>query len=186
MTTPVGPKLMTVDEFTRLTDESRYELVRGEIIQMAPPGAQHGDLASRIDRRLGTYVEEHALGKVLVETGYILAENPDTVRAPDISFLRRERIPAEGLPRGFIAGSPNLAIEIVSPSDTAEVIDEKVHDYLSHETSLVWVVQLRTRSVAVYRSNGTVSVLRAVAGDSLEGEDVVPGFSLPLTELFEL
>lgn len=177
------PTLMTAEELERLPDNgTHYELVKGELVEMAPPGGEHGGLAIDIGGPLNAHVKQNKLGRVLVETGYKLARNPDVVRSPDVSFLRRQRIPASGLPRGYIDGSPDLAVEIVSPGDTAEEIEAKVQDYLTYGTRLVWVVQPKTRTVTAYYSDGRARVLREK--DALDGEDVVPGFTLALTDLW--
>lgn len=174
---------LTAEDLLRLPEDGRrYELVRGELIEMTSPGGQHGRIASRLDRRLGQFVETNALGEVMVEAGFCLECSPDTVRGPDVSFLAADRVPPEGLPAGFIAGAPDLAVEIVSPNDTAAKVQAKAQDYLTHGTWLVWVVEPETRTVLVYRPDGSAQLLGA--DDSLEGEDVVPGFVLPVRELF--
>lgn len=179
------PKLMTAQELERLPDDGyKYELVRGEVVRMAPPGGAHGGMASRIDRRLGPYVEANRLGEVLIETGYILAHDPDLVRAPDVSFLAQENIPVAGLPDGFINHAPDLAIEIVSPGDLVTEVAAKVAEYLAHGTRLVWVIEKKTRSVTVYRLDGSAQMLRAATNSILSGEDVIPGFAIPVHELF--
>jgi Uma2 family endonuclease len=175
--------LVTAADFARLPEgNGRYELVRGELVPMVPPGGEHGKLATGIVLALGSYVRTNDLGEVLVETGYYLSRDPDTVRAPDVSFIRRDRIPAAGIPRGFIDGPPDLAIEIVSPGDRAEEIDDKIHDYLTSGTRLVWLIQPRTRSVTVFRPDGTARLLQA--GGMLDGEAIVPGFTLPVEQLW--
>jgi Uma2 family endonuclease len=116
------------------------------------------------------------------DTGFILADNPDTVRAPDIAFVRTERLPAGELPLGYLRLAPDLAVEIISPSETAEDIQEKVEDYLRAGTSQVWTVYRKTRSVVIHYANGSTSVLRE--NDSLEGGDLIPGFSVPVAKLF--
>lgn len=175
--------LMTVDELAQLPDYERFELVKGEMVQMAPPGGEHGELALDLGSILRAYVRANDLGKAFVETGYILRRDPDTVRGPDISFLRKDRLPPEGTPRSFIDGPPDLAIEIVSPHDTVEEVDLKVEDYLQSGTRLVWVVQPKSRRVMVYRPDGSGRMLQAY--ETLTGEDVIPGFELPLTELWQ-
>lgn len=177
-------ELLTAEDLLRLPgDGHHYELVRGKLVEMTPPGGQRGRIASRLDRRLGEFVDRHALGEVMVETGFCLECAPDTVRGPDISFLAADRIPSEGLPAGFIPGAPDLAIEIVSPNDTASEVQAKVQDYLTHGTRLVWVVEPKTRTVLVCRQDGSAGLLDL--DDALDGEDVLPGFVLPLRELFE-
>ncbi len=118
----------------------------------------------------------------MVESGFLLASQPDTVRGPDISFAAAERVPSEGLPEGFFPGAPDLAVEIVSPGDTDVEVQDKVMDYLTHGTRRVWVVRPRQQTVTVHRPDGTARLLQGK--DVLDGEDVVPGFTFLLQELF--
>jgi len=179
-------KLLTAEDLARMPElptGERYELAEGELIVMPPPGAFHGRFASRLDSRLRPFVEAHVLGEVFVETGYLLRRDPDTVRAPDVSFVSAARIPAGGLQEeGFFPGSPDLAVEIVSPGDLDAEVEGKVDDYLEYGTRLVWVVRPKQRTVTVYHPDGTAR--RLGLGDTLEGEDVLPGFILPLSDLF--
>jgi Uma2 family endonuclease len=132
---------------------------------------------------LGIYILENKLGVIFAaETGFILATNPDTVRAPDVAFVRKERLPAGGLPLGYLPISPDLAVEVISPFETAEDIQEKVEDYLRAGTSQVWTVYRKTRSVVIHYANRSTSVLRET--DNLEGGDLLPGFSVPVAKLF--
>ncbi|HEU0021538.1 MAG TPA: Uma2 family endonuclease [Dehalococcoidia bacterium] len=174
----------TAADLMRISSQGqRCELVKGELVEMAPAGGRHGLIASRIDRRVGSFVEQNNLGGVFAaETGFRLARNPDTVRAPDVAFVTRERLPAEDLLVGFPDLVPDLVVEVVSPSDSAGAVQAKLEDWLRSGASLVWVVYPDTRSVAVYRSLDQVSIL--TPGDSLEGGAVLPGFSCPVSELF--
>ena len=178
--------LLTAGEFFRLYShkEEHYELVKGEVIEMAPPGGIHGGIAVNISIALGTFVRQHNLGRVVVESGVWLERQPDTVRGPDVAFITRERIPAEGLPRGFFEGAPDLAVEIVSPSDTATDLEIRVHDYLRNGTQRVWVVYPDSRRVAVHRPDGTARWYSEDA--AIEDQEFLPGFSLPLREIFGL
>ncbi|MCW5851838.1 MAG: Uma2 family endonuclease [Anaerolineae bacterium] len=175
--------LLTVEDFACLSEgDSHYELAQGRLVVTGLTGGEHGALIVEVGAALRAYVAHRQLGVVLLRTGYCLARNPDTVRSPDVSFLRQERIPASGLPRGYIDGPPDLAVEIVSPGDRAEDIEAKVQDYLAYGTRLIWVVQPRTRTVTVYYPDGQARVLRGE--DRLNGEDVVPGFTLALADLW--
>jgi len=121
---------------------------------------------------------------VVAESGFRLEQQPDTVRGPDVAFIARERIPAEGLPRAFFEGPPDLAVEIVSPSDTAADLEIRVHDYLRNGALRVWVVYPDSRRVAVHRRDGTARWYSEDA--AIEDEGLLPGFSLPLREIFGL
>ena len=181
----VEPKLMTADELMRLPDDGqRYELVRGELRAMAPGGAEHGSVAGTFHISLGPHVRAHNLGRTYIaDTGYRLTTDPDTVRAPDVAFVRRERVEDSGRVRGYWAGAPDLAVEVISPSDLYAEVDEKVAEYLEHGARLVFVVNPRRRTVAEHRPGEPVRVL--TVEDTLDGHDVVPGWSLPVRDLFE-
>jgi Uma2 family endonuclease len=174
--------LLTAEDLLRLPDSGRwYELVKGELVEMTPVGLEHGDLAALVLSRLRYYVEAHQLGLAAMEVGFFIERAPDTVRAPDVCFISAARLPS-GRREGYFEGAPDLAVEVISPGDVAVEVEAKVQDYLSHGTRLVWVVHPRTRTVTTYHPDGSARVLRA--GDMLEGEDVVPGFQLALSELF--
>lgn len=175
----------TAEELLRLPDSSeRYELVRGELRKMNPAGARHGRIAMKLGARLDRYTTVKNLGIVLAaETGFRLSRSPDTVRAPDISFVARERIPLGGPPDGYWDLSPDLAVEVVSPNDTAAEVQSKVQMWLEAGTRLAWVVYPGTRSVVAHNSLKDISTL--TANDILTGGGVVPGFQIPVTEVFE-
>lgn len=175
-------KLITADELFEMGDIGRCELIKGEIIHMAPASAEHGDIAAELLRLIANHVKENKLGKVFAaETGFILARNPDTTRAPDVAFLRKERVPTK-YRRGFFDGPPDLAVEVVSPSDTHSELAAKVEDWLSAGTISVWVVDPPNRTIEVYRARNQVR--RYSATDTLTDEPMLPCFSLPLAELF--
>ena len=157
--TLIAPKLMTADDLFDLPcDHMRHELVRGELRTMPPAGFDHGSIGMSLSWRLAHHVHSNSLGAVLLaETGFILALDPDTVRAPDISFVRSDRIPAEGNPK-FFHGPPDLAVEVVSPNDTSEEVEDKVLDWLEAGTKLVWVVSPKHRRVTVYRSLTEIAI----------------------------
>jgi Uma2 family endonuclease len=177
-------RLMTADELWRLPDDHMvHELVRGELRTMAPSGSEHGFLGMRLGARLMMYVESRKLGCVFnSDTGFVLGRDPDTVRAPDTAFVSQARIPAGGLPVKYFPGAPDLAVEVISPSDTLEEVEEKVADYLAAGTRLVWVVNPRRKTVTVYRSPEAAQILRG--DDELDGGDVVPGFRCAVAEVF--
>jgi Uma2 family endonuclease len=180
----IEPKLMTAAELERLPrDGQRHELVRGELRTMPPAGFEHGDLTQVFGSSLGPYVRAHQLGKVVVgDIGFRLTVDPDTVRAPDVAFVCRERVEAAGRVPGYWPGAPDLVVEVISPNDLYTEVDEKIAEWLEHGARLVFVVNPRRQTVAVHRPGQPVRVL---AGDALlDGEDVVPGWTLPLRELF--
>lgn len=171
--------MMTADELLHLPDDGfRYELVRGELRKMSPTNLEHGDVAMLIAYSLHGHVKKHRLGKVYInDVGFRLERNPDTVRAPDIGFIRNERIVRS---RKFYEGAPDLAIEVISPGDSFTEVEEKTADWLSGGTSAVVIVDPKRRTVRIDRANGKVNVTDAIAVD-----DIVPGWRLPLAEIFE-
>lgn len=178
-------RLMTARELLYMPQDShRYELVKGGLIQMSPAGARHGRIAGKLLIQLGAHVETNRSGEVFAaETGFLLSRHPDTVRAPDVSFVAREHIPPEGVPEDFWPFAPDLAVEVISPGDTVQEVETKVFEYLEAGTRLVWLVNPKTRRVTVYRLPSEVHIL--TVNDTLDGAEVIPGFTLPLKELFE-
>lgn len=175
---------MTIGEFVRLPDqEGRMELVRGAVVREPPPGAEHGHVGFRLARALADHVEENDLGIVAtLETGFVLEVEPPTVRAPDVAFVARGRLPADGIPTGYWPLPPDLAVEVVSPSDRADAIEEKALDYLRCGVREVWIVHPRSRSVTVYRSSVDLEALGE--DEELGGGDLIPGFSVRVGDLF--
>ncbi len=179
---PPPPALMTADELlsVRIPD-TRVELVRGVLAVREPAGGRHGRVTTALTRHLANHVDAHRLGVVYAaETGFRLARHPDTVRAPDVAFLRRDRLP-EPEPTGFPDLAPDLVVEVLSPGDRPGEILTKVADWLFAGTRLVWVVDPERRLARVYRHDG--SELIVSADQALDGEDVVPGFSCPLASI---
>jgi Uma2 family endonuclease len=177
-------KKITAEDLLRLPDDGfRYELVKGELRKMPPAGIEHGYLANRASWRLTQYVETHQLGKVFVaEPGFQLTANPDTVRAPDVAFISQQRLEEIGLVRGYWPGAPDLAIEVISPNDIYTEVQDKVLQWLDAGTRMVVVVNPRQQTVAVYRSRTDIAIL--TKNDTLDGNDVVPGWTLPIADLF--
>ena len=184
MMSSVLPQTLTANELLRLPDTGmRYELVRGEIVELMPPGGKHGAIGVALAMLLRLWTKQYTGGYVAVEAGYILAYNPDTVRGPDVSYVRSERTPTKGIPEGFWDLAPDLAVEVVSPSETAEDVREKVRDFLRAGTPLVWTVYPRTREVIVHTTDGLARTYGE--SDTLEFPDVLPEFSCTVAELFE-
>lgn len=182
MTTQV--QLTTADELLHLpSGEHRYELIRGELKTMAPAGYEHGTLAALVTGLLFAHVHAQKLGKVTAaETGFKLASEPDTVRAPDVAFVSQKRLDEMGPVQGYWPGAPDLAVEVVSPNDLYTEVSEKVAEWLQAGSKMVVVVNPRTRQILVHLSPTDVTVLGVE--DTLEGGEVVPGWTLPIRELF--
>jgi len=128
------------------------------------------------------FVEPRALGEVLgAGTGFLIASDPDTVRAPDAAFIHADRV-SSGLPEGFFPGAPDLAVEVLSPDDRASEVLAKVEDWLSAGCRAVWVADPKTRTLTIYRSSGSAAILKTT--DSLTGGDLLPGLELPVANIF--
>lgn len=181
---PTTLQPVTADELLYMPHgEFRYELVKGELKKMSPTGGEHGVTVIRLSWPLAQYVQLNQLGLVCgAETGFKIASDPDTVRAPDVAFVSHDRIPVTGIPRGFWPGAPDLAVEVVSPGDTVYEVDEKVEEWLAAGARAVWLVNPKRRTVTVHRASGESAALRE--HDNLDGEDVVPGFLCPVAEIF--
>ena len=160
-------------------DGFRYELVDGEARKMTPASNEHGKIAMRVAWRLAQHVETHGLGSVYAaETGFRLASDPDTVRAPDAAFVSQARLDAVGAVAGYWPGAPDLVVEVVSPGDRSG----EVAAWLEAGTQMVVVIEPRPRTVTVHRTDGVIRTLRE--GDMLEGGAVVPGWKVPVVALF--
>ncbi len=178
--------LTTAEGLLRMPDDGfRYELIEGRLKQMSPAGIEHGVIIVRIASRLANHVEHNKLGVILAaETGFRLAQDPDTVRAPDVAFIQSTRIPEAGLPKAFWPGAPDLAVEVISPNDSTEEVEEKVNDWLDHGCSMVWVVSPKQKTITVYRSQTDITILSE--NETLDGRDVVPGFQCSVQEIFTI
>jgi Uma2 family endonuclease len=174
---------MTAEEFFELDIvDGRAELVRGEVVRMSFPGMEHGVIAVRTAARLLACAEARALGYVFVGTGCITAREPDTVRGPDVAFVSFARMAGQAPPPEFLPFAPDLAVEVISPSQRPKQIREKVQDWFDGGARRVWLVYPRTRNVYVLRSSTGVQILGP--DDTLTGEELLPGFSCPVGELF--
>ena len=185
------PALMTAEELLTYPepDNKRTELVRGRLVVREPPGMYHGEYAARVVMAIGTYLihdqaargAEQTRGRVLTcDPGFTLARNPDTVRAPDVAYVSRARW-AGPMPHGYGEFAPDLAVEIQSPNDRPGAVLAKIGDWLNAGALLVWVIDPIRRAVAVYRADGSHAVLDDT--ESLNGGDVLPGFTYAVAEL---
>jgi Uma2 family endonuclease len=185
MSTITPARLLTAEEFARLPqpeDGSQQELVNGVVITMPPPSFYHGQVCSKIDRKLGVFIDANRCGSLTCnDSGVILGRDPDTVRGPDLAFWGRERLP-EPPREGYPSIPPDLVVEVLSPSDVFTKVQRKVQQYIHAGVRLVWIVVPEDRSIAVYRPGQEPRILSD--GEALGGEDVLPGFSCPVAELF--
>lgn len=185
----VQEQLYTAGDLWELSHRAEYadkrlELIEGAIVEMSPTGIVHGVIVSKLDRLIGNFVEQHKLGTTTgAETGYRLKVNPDgrdTVRAPDVSFVASGRLPEE-LPDSYGLLAPDLAAEVVSPTDTADDIHERVQDFLRSGTRQVWVFYPKRRNAVVHTPDGA----RTIEADGvLDGGEVLPGFSVRVSDVY--
>ena len=177
--------MMTVDEFLSYPlPDAKGELVRGELRVTPPAGGPHGVAVANLLFVLSTYVRTHRLGSAFGDgVGYELLRLPRTVRVPDASFVHAERLPRDGVGPGLLEFAPDIAIEVLSPSETASDLEEKLNDYLISGTPLLWVVDPMRRTVMIVSADAPVRWLHE--GDTLDGGSVVPGFACAVSDIFE-
>ena len=175
---------MTADEFLVYpVRDAKAELVRGELRVSPPAGGPHGVAASNVIAALILHLHQHPIGRVFGDgVGYELLRLPRTVRVPDASFVRADRLPAEGVGPGLLKLAPDLAIEVLSPSETASELEEKLDDYLISGTPLIWVIDPVRRTVMIVSADAPVRWLRE--GDVLDGGTVVTEFTCAVSEIF--
>lgn len=184
MSAQVETRATTADELFNMPDDGfRYELVGGELRKMSPPGEEHGIVAMAIGASLYSHVKDNGLGRVYAaETGFRLSSDPDTVRAADVAFVRQERLDERAPGTGYRPGAPDLAVEVVSHSDRYSEVEEKVFQWLDAGAAMVLVVNPKKRTITTYRSRHDIHVL--TENDMVDGVDIVPGWTLPVSDLF--
>lgn len=174
---------ITLEEFLNLPDDGyRDEVSRGHLVREPQPGDQHGAITVEMVTILNNWLKEHPIGKLRTHSGFRLSRTPLTIRGPDIAFIRRQRLDTV-LESPFFEGAPDLAIEIVSPSNTASDLQEKIAEYMEAGTYAVWVIYPRTRSVVVHDANGEIRMLSR--RDTLTAPELLPGFEFPVERIFE-
>jgi len=176
-------EIMTAEQLERVQIPGKStELVRGRLVVLEPPGTYHGELAGRLLVRVGAFVESHRLGAVFAQdTGFKIASNPDTVRAPDLAFLGHERL-AHVARRGYAAVAPDFVAEILSPDDQPGEVRAKIAEWLTAGVRLVWELDPDRRIARIYRPGGSESLV--AAHGVLEGDTVLPGFRIELNDLY--
>lgn len=180
--------LLTEDDLLRMPDDGfRYELIEGELRQMAPTGFEHGRFTGKLHILLGAHVLAHKLGDVLAaETGFVIARTPDgraTVRAPDVAFVAAGRVPDDADTRKYLELAPDLVAETLSPSDTAVEVEEKIASWLRAGVRAALVVNPASRTVTVHRPPS--EIVRLTTQDELDLGDVIPGFRCRVSEIFD-
>jgi len=178
--------LLTSEDLLQMPrDDWRYELVEGVLHRMPPPGFEHGSFAGQLSGLLFTHVRQHKLGRVLAaETGFQIASNPDTVRAPDVAFVTQERLRQADFDRQkYFPGAPDFLVEVLSPSDSYSDVEKKVADWLAAGARLVVLADPAKELLFVHRPGQAVQILSR--GDTLDASDVVAGWKVRLAEVFE-
>jgi len=178
-------QLLSADQFLHLPDPpdgAKQELVRGEIVTVPPTGGLHGATYLKVGRRIGNFVDDHNLGTVVSnDAGFLTQRNPDTVRGPDLAFWKKERLPE--IPVGYIPIPPDLAIEVLSPSNTSRKIREKLEEYFACGVAMVWVVAPEDRTVTIYRSPHQGLLLHDQKSVFVSGDTILPGFECRVADL---
>jgi len=180
LTLDVQEKMYTADDLLQLPHDQRHALVKGELIEMSPTGRPHGLVVAELTFLLKEFVREHKLGQVYgAETGFKLAENPDTVYGIDASFVSKPRA-QKG--EGYFIGAPDLVVEVASPGNTKAELHEKIINCFNVGARLIWVIYPKSRVIYVYASPDSIAVRHE--SDQLDGGEVLPGFSVSIGALF--
>ena len=175
-------RLVTAEELMAMGEDARFELIDGELIEMAPTGGSHRNVAFRIATRVDRYEPSRELVEgFTAEAGFILRRNPDNLVAPDVAFVRRDRLPPPDQRSGALELAPDIAVEVISPWDRQSRVTRQVLRYLAAGTELVWVVDPEARTVTVYERDRTARVLSE--DNILDGGSVIPGFQMKVSEL---
>ena len=189
MVMPAEKQYISAEEFLELVDQPQYqdrrlELVEGEIVEMSKPTVGHGEIVGRLYLKIASYVDENGLGRVTVgDAGFVVRRSPAgraTVRGLDIAFISKAKAP-DPLPFKLFELAPDLAVEVISPGNTADDIHDKVRELLKMGTPLIWLVHSRTRTVVVHTSAGAVTYEES---DTLSGGDALPGFEIRVGDIF--
>ena len=180
----VPDEILTAADLLKLTEDGqRYELIEGEVRAMSPAGNQHGKIAMALGFRLAAFVLEHKLGAVYAaETGFLIQQNPDTVRAPDVAFVTQARIDEVGPVDGYWQGAPDIVAEVVSPNDRFSDTEQKALGWLKAGSKVVWVVDPAQAHVTEYRGVSEIRVL--CSEENLTASQLLPGWEVKIAELF--
>ena len=183
MAIALGKRLLTVEEFEREYFDSRYELIRGELKEMAPTGESHGWSGTDISYAFTHHVKQNGLGRCfLAETGFLVGRKPDSLLAPDWAFIRTARLPIQPSPK-FSRIVPDAILEVRSPSDSLREVRDKMEQWLEAGVRIGWEYDPEIKTMTVYRP-GTQTVEVGLDGN-VSGEDVIPGFEMSLREMLK-
>ena len=184
--TTTKAKLLTADDLLRLDSEGiKGELIMGVLHKKVSSGQEHGEIAANFVMTVGPFIKSRRLGRVFCsDTGVLLERDPDTVREPDVAFISAERQPLDVRERGYSQVVPDLVVEIVSPSDRPIPVYDKAQMWLRHGALLVWIIDPEARSVTALPQSGPTRTY--TEDDTLDGGDVLPGFTCPVQDIFDL
>ena len=188
LSAPVPGLKLTADEFARLYAGKRFELINGIPVELPMPQQLHGKVSYRITMALGTHVDGQDLGHMTTNDSFVRVgekDDAERVRGADICYFSYDRLPKGEMPPGLLAVAPNLVVEVRSPNDTWSEIFTKVGEYLGAGVAVVLVLDPETRTASVYRNNPQQPQQILNRGDNLTFPDVLPGFTIPVTRLFE-
>lgn len=179
----VATQQLTVEAFETMPLEGRWELIDGELVEMSPAGEESASVSATVLGHLWAFVHAHRLGRLYnAEGGFVLFHDRNTVRAPDVAFVRRERVPHGEARKHFARLAPDLAVEVLSPTDRPAEVVTKVEMYREAGVPLIWLVDPQVQTVTVIAASESLRVLKAT--DTLDGGAVLPGFSVPVADLF--
>ena len=179
-------KLLAADDLHHLYSQGvRGELIRGVLCKTMPTGVRHGQVVVNLTILLSGHIKPSRLGSVVAsDVGFLLERDPDTVREPDVAFISAQSLPLDSVVTGYFDGAPDLAVEVISPSDSAQEVYHKARMWISFGVPLVWVVDPETRTIEVHRPNQPL--LSLTDHDTLDGGKVLPGFTCPVRDVFDL
>lgn len=176
--------MITAEQLATMPEDgNRYELVKGKLLMMSPAGGRHGRIAVRINKLLAILVDDRSLGATFAaETGFLIAVDPDTVRAPDGAFVRQEKMDALDDDAGYLPFAPDLAVEVVSPTDSFASIERKAFTWLDAGTQLVLILEPETKTAHTYRSKTNIAIYGM--GDTVDASDVIQDWKFKVDEVF--
>lgn len=179
-------RLVTAEEFEQMPEDDldRHELVEGRLVPMSPPNIEHGRLVAQVTALLYQHLKRHAVGFVVCEAGFKLATNPDTVRGPDVAFIRQDRMPPASTRRGFAAMAPDAVFEVLSPEDRPGEVRAKIAEYLDRGVRVVVVVDPDDKTVIMHRPGAQPVIVRDDS-DVVDLVDTIPGFNCRVSDIFE-
>ena len=183
---PAKPKPLTAEDLLRLDSKGvKGELIRGEFCETMSAGLKHGEVVMKLGFLMGSVVIPGRLGRLAgSDAGVILERDPDTVREPDIAFISAARMPLEEEEHGYSEIVPDLVVEIASPSDSRREVNDKARMWNSYGVPLVWAAYPETRTIDVHRADGSITTLRE--DDVLDGGEILPGFAVRVSDIFDL